>query len=372
MKNKQYAIVGSWTGESDKGFHTFECDFDTLTFVEKENYNSYMNIGCTPHMSSKNVLYALNETLSDKEYGGRIYTFKVDKENKTLTEMNDVSTLSVNPCFSVLSQDEKHLLVVHHTASKNQIAVVEKDEQGNIVSWMKHDEAIVVLYAVNEDGSVGKVLDIHNPQKEFDKGTQRKHSKLHSIYQDKKTGLYFVSDKGLDKVYTYKVENDKLVYLHHEDVINGAKPRYGVIHPSENIFYGTNEGQKYVYVYAYEEDGTIQKINEVCLTQKENKDCLASDIQKHPLKDVLYVTLRGIDDLFVLDIKDAKNPKVVQELSCGGKHPKAITISKDGNYLFTCNMDSDNIAIFNIKEDGTLNYVKDLQVNKASSIFFVE
>ena len=370
MSKKQYAIIGSWTGESNKGLHTFEYDADTLEFKEKENYYSYMNVGCTPHISSKNVLYVLNETLKDKEYGGRIYTFKV--ENQTLTYMNEASTLTVNPCFSVLSKDEKHLLVVHHTSSQNGVSVVEKEEDGSIVSYIKHDEAAVVLYALKEDGSIGNVLDIHVPQKEFDKKTQRKHSKLHSIYLDSKTNLYFVFDKGLDKVYTYKIVDNKLQYLNCVNCLSGCKPRYGVVHPVEKILYGTNEGQKYVYVYAYTEDGRITQINEICLSEKENKDCLASDIQKHPFKDILYVALRGIDDLFVLDIKDAKNPVKLQELHCEGKHTKAITISKDGNYLFSCNMDSDNVAIFKIEENGCLSYIKDVKVNKASSIIFID
>ena len=369
MSNKQYAIVGSWTGEKNKGLHTFEFDLETLKFNEKENYYPYINVGCTPHISSKNVLYVLNETIKDKDYGGRVYTFKV--ENQTLTYMNDAGTLTVNPCFSVLSKDEKHLLVVHHTSSQNGVSVIEK-EDGNIVSYIKHDEAAVVLYAIKEDGSVGEVLDVHIPQKEFDKTVQRKHSKLHSIYVDPKTNLYFVFDKGLDKVYTYKVENEKLVYLHCVDVKNGCKPRYGVVHPTENILYGTNEGQKYVYVYAYEEDGAICKVNEICLSEKDNKQCLASDIQKHPFKDVLYVALRGIDDLFVLDISNPKHPVKRQELHCEGKHTKGLTISKDGKYLFSCNMDSDNVSIFKIEEDGTLSYVKSLSVYKASSIVFVE
>lgn len=370
MSKKQYALIGSWTGENNKGLHTFEFDKETLEFNEKENYYPYINVGCTPHISSKNVLYVLNETLKDKEYGGRVYTFKV--EDSSLTYMNDVSTLSVNPCFSVLSKDEKHLLVVHHTSSQNGISVIEKEEDGSIVSYIKHDEAAVVLYATKEDGSVGKVLDVHIPQKEFDNTVRRKHSKLHSIYLDPKSDLYFVFDKGLDKVYTYKVENEKLQYLNCVDVKSGSKPRYGVVHPNENLLYGTNEGQKYVYVYAYEKNGTICKINEICLTEKENKDCLASDIQKHPYKDLLYVTLRGIDELFVLDISEAKNPVKLQEISCGGKHPKAITISKDGNYLFSCNMDSDNVSIFKIEDNGFLKFVKSLDAYKASSIIFVE
>lgn len=370
MKNKQFAIIGSWTGENNKGLHAFTYNADTCTFEELTTYNDYMNVGCTPHLSSKNVLYVLNETLKDKDYGGRFYSFKVEKQ--TLTSMNDVSTLSVNPCFSVLSADEKYALVVHHTASANGISVVEKDENGKVFSYIRHDDAIVVLYEISEDGSIGKVLDMHIPQHEFDKETQRKHSKLHSIYLDKKTNIYFVFDKGLDKVYTYKIEDNKLVYLDCVDVLTGCKPRYGVVHPKENILYGTNEGQKYVYVYAYTKEGTIKKINEVCLTEKDNKLCLASDIQKHPKKDIIYVALRGIDDLFILDIKDAKNPVKLQEMNCGGKHPKALTISKDGKYLFSCNMDSDNVAIFNIEEDGKLTYNKDLKVNKASSIIFID
>ena len=370
MNNKQFAIIGSWTGENNKGLHTFEYDSSDCTFKELKTYNDYMNVGCTPHVSSKKVLYVLNETLKDKDYGGRLYTFKV--EDQSLTNMNDVSTLSVNPCFSVLSADEKYALVVHHTASGNGISVVEKDEEGNVFSYIRHDDAIVVLYATYEDGSIGKILDMHIPQHEFDAKIQRKHSKLHSVYLDKKTNLYFVFDKGLDKVYTYKIEKDKLVYLNCVDVLEGSKPRYGVIHPTENILYGTNEGQKCIYVYAYKQNGSIEKINEVCLSEKDNKLCLASDIQKHPHKEILYVALRGIDDLFVLDITDSKNPVKLQEINCGGRHPKALNFSKDGNYLFSCNMDSDNVAIFTIDEEGKLIYNKDLHVNKASSILFIE
>lgn len=369
---KQYAIVGSWEGEHNKGFHTFEYNPETLEFNEKENYHPFMNVGCTPLISSNKVMYALNETLQDKQYGGSLYAFKVDPINKTLEEINSASTISVNPCFLALSEDEKYALVVHHTSSQNQIAVFEKDLFGKMSSWLKHDDALVVLYEIKEDGSIGDILDVHNPQKEFNAQTQRKHSKLHSIYLDKKTGIYFVFDKGLDKVYTYKIKNNKLKYLHHVDVNTGDKPRYGVVHPTKNILYGTNEGYKYVYVYSYFKDGHIYKSNEVCLSDKDNKDCLASDIQKHPDKDILYVTLRGIDDVFVLDISDANNPVKVQEISCYGKHPKAITISKDGKYAFICNMHSNSISIFSIAEDGTLTFIKDKEVYKASSIVFVE
>lgn len=61
--------------------------------------------------------------------------------------------------------------------------------------------------------------------------------------------------------------------------------------------------------------------------------------------ETLYVSVRGINQLYVIDIAQWR---ILQRISSGGDHPRDINLSPQGDYLFAANRSSGNLVAFKI------------------------
>jgi 6-phosphogluconolactonase (cycloisomerase 2 family) len=176
--------------------------------------------------------------------------------------------------------------------------------------------------------------------------------------------LFFVCDKGVDKIYTYHLDREKgkLLPLRETAVETGSAPRYGTFHPRLPIFYMNLEKKTVLHGYRYDvKNGTLELISTVPLLNAGEENSIdrveSSDLVIHPNGKSLYAAVRGVNRIVSLDIDDEGSVSLKQSINCGGEHPRGLCVSPDGRFLFSANMASGNITTFAIRNDGNLEAV---------------
>lgn len=372
-----YAAIGCWDFKKDKGGITI-CTVDEEGLISPlQNYFPNVNVGSTPALDENGILYFVDEVsnLNKVEYGGGgyIYAAKFNFQTAELCMLNRKKSLGTNPCYCAITSSKKYLAVVHHTSSKNTVTKIVRNQCGKIGNEILYDDTSVVLFGLNEDGSIGEPVDFYLHEREG-----KRHSLLHSVYEYK--GFLLSSDKGLDRVYSYHIDESagKIELADTLTVEKFTACRYMGFHPYLNRIYGTNEKRPFLNVYQIdEENGEMKKIAEEYVFEdleyaksnaKFQTDCVVSKCGRY-----LYVALAafsGEDRIVTMDLDKFGVPKYRGYEILSGSCPKALAISQNGKYLYSCNTMSGTISCYEIMEDGALQFKSSSVVENAASIRF--
>ncbi len=377
----KYAAVGCWDYKKENGgIAVVAVDENTGSLSLLKKYCTNVNVGSTPAFDGTDKIYFIDETanIDHAPYGGGgggyVYAARIDRNTGELTILNRVRSLGTNPCYCALDQEKKHLVLVHHTSSSHNVTKLFRREDGNIDAKILYDDASVMLFDLNDDGSIGRPADyfIH-PQEGL------RHTLLHSVYEFK--GLFLSSDKGQDRVYSYRInkEKDQIELLDSLDVGKYTACRYMGFHPTLNIAYGTNEKKQYINVYQIDtQTGKLSLIGEEFIFEdseysrfnaKFATDCIVTPNGKY-----LYVALAaftGEDRIVTMDLNENGLPTYRHYDVVLGKCPKALAMSDDGRYLYVCNAVSGNISVYQILENGDLLFKENVDIPCAASLRFL-
>lgn len=379
MKQKSFALVGSWDWDgcesSTKGITV--CDYDEKTghLSPMRNYLPEIKIGSEPLVNEHNVYFVeeIKQTRNRKSGGGGyVYYAEID-EKRQLHIKNQKETLACNPCYCALDKTNKYLIVVHYASTRDTATKLKRDKNGDIRQEIIYDDAAIVLFRLHDDGSINKLTDFayHEPN-------QEKCSLLHSVYKQPDGNIFVVFDKGLDRVYTYKIdyENEKLILLDTLLLDEDSDPRYCVFHPELHKIYSTNEKRTYVYTIGYDPNtGKLKKEKETYLLTCDKAEydiAMSSDIKITPDFQHLYIAIRGIDIIAVCNIDENGFPHLQQNISCNGKFPRGLGINKKGTILYACNTESDNITLFDIDDNGLLTQKEMCLISRPANITIIE
>ncbi len=363
MAKKMFALVGNFGfAPGPKGLQVYSYDPATANMELIESVFDDVNVGHQSIDAERNIVYITNECPSHRGQtggGGYLMALKIDPESGKLRLINEKETLSAEPCYTCLDKTKRYILVSHHV-DFGFVTKIVKGEKG-YSSVTVFDDTALVLFRINEDGSLGDVCDLSLTPGE---GTSGPHttSRHHSVIADPTGELFVVCDKGLDKIHTYRLDqaNGKLVQLQDTTVETGLVPRYGVFHPTLPIFYANYEKKTVVHAYRYDiVTGKLDRIGSAPLILDEKAaeglgKVEAADILIHPNGKYLYASIRGANSIAVLAIDDAGAISLRESTDCGGVNPRGLCISPDARFLFTANIDSGNIATFSIGADGAL------------------
>jgi 6-phosphogluconolactonase (cycloisomerase 2 family) len=362
MDKKTFAFAGNWNFiPGSKGISIFRYDDVNGTLETIETVFPDVAAGQQFIDRERSVLYITNEIDSrhgERGGGGYVIAFRIDGETGKLSLINEKESLSSCPCYICLDSAKQYALVAHHGGS-SYVTKISRDAGGAYFSKALFDDAALVLFRINSDGSLGEICDAFIVPGE---GLNGPHvfPHLHSVVADPSGKLFIVCDKGMDKIYTWRLdyEKGKMIPLGEVTVETGIAPRYGAFHPNLPYFYANFERKAVLYSYKYNPQTGIQnQISAVpLLTEGEEgaSGIESSDILIHPSGRHMYAAVRGVDRIAVLDL-DAEGGFIVREhIHCGGKHPRGLCLSPDGRFLFCANMESGFITSFSVRNDGTL------------------
>lgn len=358
METQYYALIGhcKMAPGLKLGVSVYRYDPATAAMTYVGNYAQKLKVGAQCYHPGHNRLYAVNEFWNLEGQtggGGHVATLKLDKTSGQLEQTSIRRTYATNPSYVAVDKTGRYLLVSHHCTDRFATRMV-KTENG-YETQVFYDLATLLLFRLEENGDIGPIVDVFQVEGHDRKG-EHTFPHLHCVVPDPGKNYYIVCDKGLDKIYSFRIdyEKEKLVKCWEVDGKPGSEPRYCNFHPQKPIFYSNCESSVDVNAYALDlETGKFHRIA-TCESLPETAGVSPSDVVVHPSGNFLYTSLRGTNQISALEVMEESCIVLRQTISSGGGNPRGLCVSPDGRFLLAANMDDGCISIFTIGEDGLL------------------
>jgi 6-phosphogluconolactonase (cycloisomerase 2 family) len=366
MVPKIYALVGSWNfSPRDLGLSVYRYNTEKAQLDYMGTYFTEVCVGQQFIDNERCIVYITNEcdSLPGKiGGGGSVLAVGIDRESGKLSLLNRRESLAVKPSYIWIDRTKRYALVSHHGGRGHVTKILRKPGRG-LVSETLFDDAALVLFRLEEDGSLGEPRDaLITPGKSPVPPYAISHQ--HSVAGDPSGSIFIVCDKGTDEIYSIRIDYkaEKLVLLDTAVSAKGNAPRYSVFHPGLPVFYSNNETNPVLSAYRYDRDtGILTALGDLSLNSggkqtEAGKPVMASDIVMKNDGKFIYVSLRESETIAVVALDETGKMELRQTINCEGKNPRGLALSPDERYLFALNVDSDNISAFAVAGEGTLSF----------------
>lgn len=232
------------------------------------------------------------------------------------------------------------------------------DATGRWLVVANYATGTVAVLPINQDGSLGPRSDLATlsgtpgPHR-----TQQESSHPHHCPFDRTGQVVVVPDKGLDKVFVYRLDaaRGRLVAGTPPDVTSraGAAPRHADFHPTQPYVYVINELDSTIAVYRFTLDaGRLEPLQVVTtLPTSHTGNNSGAEIAVAPSGRFLYGSNRGHDSIamFAIDRTSGLLTAIGWEPT-QGKTPRFFGLDPPGTHLYAANQNSDTVVIFRINQ----------------------
>lgn len=384
MSQKIFTYVGNWSFQpkplKGKGISIFQYDPEHGDLKLIETIRPDVAAGQLYLDTRRKMLYAVDERGERRGEiggGGYVMAFRIDATTGKLTLTNEKESLSPEPSYLCLDKSGRYL-VACHCSDPFHVTKIIKHPDGSYSNEVLFDDTALVMFRINDDGSLGEICDIaitegtggKSPRAQVNVDPVSGHiqlvqvlSRQHSVVASPGGEMLAVCDKGMDRIHTYRIdrEDGKLVHLDTwvaEEI--ACFPRYAAFHPLLPVYYANNENYAGMNIFRYDEKtGKLDLAKKLFLLPEdpgmvEGKPVGAQDILVHPNGRYLYCTLCGLDLIVVCDLDENGLPTVKQLVDSNGKLPRGLSLSPDLRFLLSGNMVSGDITTFTVNGDGTL------------------
>lgn len=328
--------VGTYTQRESKGIYAYRFDSSIGTLapiglVAETSNPSFLTVS-----SNQKFLYAVNEDAQ-----GRVSAFSIDPATARLSLLNSVSAKGSAPCHLALDRTGRWLFVANYSSGS------------------------VAMFPVGADGRLGEASTVvQHSGSSIDKQRQQA-PHAHSVNVSRDNRFLLVSDLGLDKVMTYRIDKTKGALTPNEPgfakISPGAGPRHIAFTPNERFAYVLNEMSSSVTALRFDRGrGSFEEIQTLsALPVGYSGSSSGAEIAAHPSGKFLYASNRGHDSIavFAIDAKSGKLSLLGTEPT-RGKTPRNFTIDPTGHFLLAANQNSKSISAFRIDQtSGALTFV---------------
>lgn len=369
-KNTIYMYVSQWAfilGVPGLSLYTFDTETGKIEFVKQ--LNDTLSFGCSMTDQKRRKLYVCNECdiFPEVPYNtGRVYCYAIDSQSGELTLVCRKETYS--PFTSYLNTDPtgNYLMVSNHSMN-NYATTVDIMEDGTVRPVLHHHDSLMNLFALEEDGSIGDLLDIAKHQAKdglrFSLLGKPTIPHPHCVMRSPSGKLYACCDKGDGHMYIYAIDNGKLKLLSrtltHTEF---SEPRYCAFHPTLPYLYVNHEhtpdDKITLTTFRYDEDGQLTKVDTLYANtdgfqpkehhRQQQGMCISADGR------FVYTQAHGYNLLLVL----AVDPETgllhqIQTMPIDGSWPRSLNLSPDGKFLINCCLGGE-IIVYQVSPDGTL------------------
>ena len=330
---KYFAYVGTYTAKTQsKGIYAYGFDPAsgklTDAGVAAETPDPSFLVA---HPNGK-FLYAVNEgPVADGGKHGAVTAFSMDGATGKLTQLNQVSSLGIDPCFISIDKTGKFVLVANYTS-------------GNIS-----------VFPILADGKVGTATANVQDRGELGPNKERQEAPhAHWVQTTADNRFAIVVDLGLDQVLVYKFDAANGTLTPNDPpyvkIKAGSGPRHLVFSANEKYAYVASELASTVTALKYDaKKGTFKEFQTLSTLPPglSGRNDVA-EIALHPSGRFLYVSNRGNDSLAIYDVAGNGTLTPKGGMPTGGKEPRHFTFDPSGKYLFAENQNSDEIDIFQV------------------------
>ena len=323
-------------------------------------------------------LYCTHEapTIDNKAgTGGGVHAFAINRADGSLTHLNVVPSMGVNPCFMVIDRTGTRVLVANHGDYTKSVQITRRN--GVPVIENPTDDGTVAMFAVKSDGSLEPACDVavfeRRPLNEPGPGAA-----AHSVVFDN-TGRWAIAcDVGADHIYVYPFDAASRTLGQGKSFATppGRAPRHAVFHPRLPYFFITNERVSILSSFRFDaaigEVRPLQTAPTIPSTFTERNSL--ADIRIHPQGRFVYASNRGHDSLAIFRIDEENGQMIpVDIVSTLGGNPREFEFEPSGRFLYVGNQVTQQMVTFAVDANtGTLTPTSTrIDVPKPACVKFV-
>jgi 6-phosphogluconolactonase len=320
---KYFMYVGAYTQGTSKGIYAW-------SFDSKDGSLKPLGLMATTPQPAHLWIAPNGKTLYtvNWENEGGVSAYHIDGHTGALTFLNKTSS---------------------HGGDPNQVVV---DPSGRVAVTVNYTTGTLAAYRLEPDGKLGEAFYV-----EKHSGTplspKQPGPKQHGIQFSKDNKFLFITDLGLDRVYSYHFDagvpsitpfDPPYVQTH-----AGAGPRRIQMSPDGKFLYVDHETDSEVGVYTID-GGNLKEIQVIGTVPAEAKaHNTTAELVISADGKFLYVGNRGHDTVTVFAIDRKTGMLTLKEnIPSGGKTPRNVRIDPTGNWFFAANENGGNVTEFKI------------------------
>jgi len=335
-----YAYVGCYTSADRNGhgtgISTYRMDPATGVWKHQSILEGITNPSFLARHPNGKLLYCVHGGS-----GQGVSAFAINPQNGALTYLNTQPSGGANPVHLSIHPSGTCLVVANYTGGT------------------------VVLLPIAPDGTVeppSSVLELTGAPGPDPVEQPGPHP--HDIPLDPSGQFAVVPDKGLDRVFVFRVDTHagKLVPTDQQSLQSkaGAGPRHAAFHPRAPYLYIINELDSTVTTYRFNADsGEITELQVITsLPADYTERSTGAEIAVAPSGNVVYASNRGHDSIVIF----AVDPNYGRLTTVGweptqGSQPRHFALDPSGSFLYAANQASDSITTFAVDQaSGTLKF----------------
>jgi 6-phosphogluconolactonase len=333
---KYIGYIGTYTKKDSKGIYSFELDTEKATIT---NVNVAATIDSPTYLNITEDKQFLYSVAKEGENGG-VAAYSIDLPSGQLTLLNKQLTPGANPCH--VNTDQRH----HYLFSTNY-------HKGTVDSYLIEQEKGTVSPPVSTVHHTGS-------------GPDHRQEKAHTHYSGMTPdGRYLAAiDLGSDLLVTYSVsEEGKLSEVNRLDLPPGSGPRHLTFHPQlKTIAYLVTEFSSRVIVLNYDPDhgsfSILQSVKTIPEDFTENNQGSAIHVSSDG--KFVYSGNRGHNSIAVFKTEEQTGELTyVENTSSEGDWPRDFVLDPTEKFLIVANQESNNLVLFSRDTDtGKLTLVE--------------
>ncbi len=321
--------------------YTYKFDTETLEFTETgrtKAVNPSYAVGIRKAERRETEIYAVSET---GEKSG-VYSFKSDGEGRRMGLTGEQRQTGADPCFAMLYKD-RYMLTADYSGGSISVFPIRDGAVGGICQQL--------------------TLSGSGPVKDRQESSHIHQTRQLPAVEGMNDDYILATDLGADVirlVYVSTISSEAgegIMLTHFKDIPcpAGSGPRHMEFSKDGKTLYclGELSGEVLVYGITAEEGMPKFTLKQRIMADEVNAGGSA-DIHIHPSGKWLYTSHRlDNDGIAIFSIKeDGTLEKIGYEKTA--RHPRNFMISDDGAYMLVACMNDRMIQVFRISDDGSL------------------
>lgn len=177
--------------------------------------------------------------------------------------------------------------------------------------------------------------------------------RAHSTILSKDSQYLYEANLGLDKIFAYEVFPEGIIRTlpsqRFVDLKANEGPRHMNISNDGKFLYVVNEFGNSLNSYSINAtNGNLEEVDRLKLT--DDIKCYAADIHFAKHSDQIYVSLRGKNEIYLINTNEGKMT-IENKYPSGGNWPRSFTITDDSKYMIVTNQYSSTVTVLEINQN---------------------
>lgn len=352
-----------------RGIHLFQVNRGTGALTPAGIHEMGTSPSCLALNGAGTRLYSANETdRAGENKEGTVSAFAISRPGGQLKLLNTVQSGGAGPTYVSVHPSGRFLLVANYFGGSVAVLPILPDGRLGAATDIK-----------KPTGKIGPTKATSAPAGSFAfSGHDRTHA--HMIETDPSRRFVLHADLGLDKIFVWKLDEQKGVLAANEppavSLPPGDGPRHFHFHPSGRWLYSIQEEGSTIVLFDFDAAAgrlaSRQTISTLPPGFAGSNFC--SEILVSPDGRFVYAGNRLHDSIGIFSIGADGTLKYVGDEWTRGNYPRSFNFDPAGQFLYCCNQRGDNIAAFRVdRKTGSLNFTGQYTpVGNPSMIVFLD